>query len=105
MAAVAARKADSELALTDVIQLKWVDQILRWEEQNGGAQQFLDWEDFQTEFQNQFFPVDSEAVAINCLEGTEYFQHDRSVEDYLDEFLELIMDSGYEGKKTIVVKF
>ena len=84
---------------------KWVNQIFWWEEQNGGAQKFLDWEDFQVEFRKHFFPVDSEAAAINRLEGVEYHQHTRSVEDYLDKFLELILDSGYEDKKTIVVKF
>jgi hypothetical protein len=84
---------------------KWADQIFRWEEKNEGRAKFGDWRDFLKEFQHHFLPVDSEAAAINRLEGTDYFQRHRSVEDYLDEFLELISDSGYQDNKTIVVKF
>lgn len=84
---------------------RWADQIFRWEEKNEEMTRFLDWKDFLEEFQSHFLPVSSEAAAINRLEGIEYFQRNRSVEDYLDEFLELISDSGYEDKKTIVIKF
>jgi hypothetical protein len=84
---------------------RWADQIFRWEEKNEGRTRFLDWKDFLEEFQAHFLPVNSEAAAINRLEGTDYFQRNRSVEDYLDEFLELISDSGYQDNKTIVIKF
>lgn len=84
---------------------KWADQIFRWEEKNEGKARFLGWKDFLEEFKQHFLPVDAEAAAINRLEGTDYFQRHRSVEDYLDEFLELISDSGYQDSKTIVVKF
>lgn len=84
---------------------RWADQIFRWEEKNEGCMRFLDWKDFLEEFEGHFLPVDSEAAAINRLEGTDYFQRNRSVEDYLDEFLELISDSGYQDNKTIVIKF
>ena len=36
---------------------------------------------------------------------TGYFQGDRTVDAYLDEFRDLICDSGYSDPKTIVVKF
>lgn len=84
---------------------KWADQIFRWEERNEGRERFRDWGDFLREFKGHFLPVDLEAAAINRLEGTDYFQRHRSVEDYLDEFLELISDSGYQDSKTIVIKF
>jgi hypothetical protein len=44
-------------------------------------------------------------VATNKLEGTSYFQGCRTVDDYLDDFRDLISDSGYADPKTIVVKF
>ena len=34
-----------------------------------------------------------------------YFQGRRSVDDYLDNFRDLISESGYSDPKTIVVKF
>ena len=50
-------------------------------------------------------PLDAEAAAINVLETTAYFQGKRSVNDYLDQFRDLIYDSGYTDPKTVVVKF
>jgi hypothetical protein len=44
-------------------------------------------------------------VATNKFEGTSYFQGRRTVDDYLDDFRDLISDSGYADLKTIVVKF
>ena len=50
-------------------------------------------------------PLDSEAAAVNTLETTSYFQGKQTVNDYLDQFRDLIEDSGYTDPKTIVVKF
>ena len=44
-------------------------------------------------------------AAINVLETTTYFQGKWSVDDYLDQFCDLIYDSGYSDPKTVVVKF
>jgi len=66
---------------------------------------FLDWVDFEREFRKDFTPLDEEATAINALETTAYYQGRRSVDDYLDQFRDLIDDSGYTDPKTIVVKF
>jgi len=84
---------------------KWADAIFRWEERNPGCDKFLDWEDFADEFRTHFFPVDSEASAVNVLESAGYYQKSRNVDDYLDEFRNLIADSGYSDPKVIVVKF
>jgi hypothetical protein len=46
-----------------------------------------------------------DAAATNKLEGTTYFQGKRTVDDYLDDFRDLISESGYSDPKTIVVKF
>ena len=66
---------------------------------------FLDWLDFEDKFRKDFWPLDTEAAAINVLETTTYFQGKRSVDDYLDQFRNLIYDSGYTDPKTVVVKF
>lgn len=84
---------------------KWAARIFKYEEDNVGCTKFLDWEDYRSEFRKEFCPANSDAVAINKLESTAYFQKTRSVDDYLDEFLDLIAESGYTDPKTLVVKF
>jgi hypothetical protein len=74
-------------------------------EAKSGHLRFIDWLDFEEEFRKDFLPLDSEAAAVNALETTSYFQGKRSVDDYLDQFRDLIEDSGYTDPKTIVVKF
>jgi len=86
---------------------KWANRIYRWESvpANRRALYFVDWDDFQSRFRTEFFPLHSDAAATNCLEGVSYFQGRRTVDDYLDNFRDLISDSGYTDPKTIVVKF
>jgi len=50
-------------------------------------------------------PLDAEAAAINVLETTAYFQGKRSINNYLNQFHNLIYNSGYTNLKTVVVKF
>jgi len=45
--------------------------------------------DFEDEFRKDFTPINSEAAAVNVLEGTTYFQGNHSVDDYLDQFRDL----------------
>jgi len=66
---------------------------------------FIDWVDFEEEFRKDSMPLDSEAAAMNVLETAAYFQGRQSVNDYLDQFKDLIEDSSYANPKTIVVKF
>ena len=75
------------------------------QEAKAGRLRFLDWDDFEDEFRKDFMPLDAEAAAINVLETATYFQGKRSVDDYLDQFRDLIYDSGYTDPKTVVVKF
>ena len=44
-------------------------------------------------------------MAINKLESTGYYQKSRSINDYLDEFVELVAEAGYTNSKTTIVKF
>ena len=75
------------------------------QEARDGQLRFIDWMDFEDEFRKDFLPLNSEATAINILEGTSYFQGKKSVDDYLDRFRDIVHDSGYTDPKTIVVKF
>ena len=86
---------------------RWVTRIYDWEmlPANTGVNHFIDWDNFRASFGKEFFPLHVEAVATNVLEGTTYFQGSRSVDNYLDDFRDLILESGYTSSKTIVVKF
>ena len=84
---------------------KWAERIFLWEEKNGGYSKFLDWDEFRKEFRKDFCPAHSDVAAINKLESTTYYQKSRSVDDYLDEFIELVAEAGYTDPKTTVVKF
>jgi len=55
--------------------------------------------------QSQFFLVNAEADAINTLEGSLYYQGNRTVDNYLDSFLILVLDARYMDLRTLVVKF
>jgi len=48
---------------------------------------FPDWSAFSEEFRRDFLPLHFEAIAVNALETTAYYQGKRSVGEYLDEFL------------------
>jgi Retrotransposon gag protein len=86
---------------------KWTACIFRWEqlEKNVGQTKFLDWEDFRDKFRREFTPPHTNALAIKRLESSAYYQRNHCLNDYIDEFQDLIVDSGYTDPKTIVVKF
>ena len=84
---------------------KWAERIFQWEERNGGYSKFPNWEEFCKEFQRDFCPAHSDIVAINKLESTGYYQKSQSVNNYLDEFVELVAEAGYANSKTTIVKF
>ena len=69
----------------------WANRKFEHEEKSGQLR-FIDWDDFEEEFRKDFMPLDSEAVAVNVLETTLYFQGRWSVDDYLDQFKDLIED-------------
>jgi hypothetical protein len=86
---------------------RWTARVFQWEQQpeNSTSTRFLDWEDFRCEFKREFMPAHTDSLAINRLESTAYFQKTRSLDDYIDEFQDLITEAGYADPKTIVVKF
>ena len=58
----------------------------------------MDWLDFEDEFHKDFLPLNSEAMAVNILETTAYFQGKRMVDNYLDQFQDLVYDSRHSGQ-------
>lgn len=81
----------------------WAQRTMEDNTQNGFR--YHDWSEFEEDFKTHFYPLNQEDTATNTLEGTSYFQGKRSVDDYLDSFLDLISDSGHKDPKTIVIKF
>jgi hypothetical protein len=57
------------------------------------------------DFISKFFPKNEVTVALTKLESTRYYQGRKSVDDYIDEFLELIEEAGYSDGLSIVMKF
>jgi hypothetical protein len=66
---------------------------------------FLDWVNFKDEFHKDFLPLNREATAMNILETSAYVQGKWMVDDYLDQFQDLVYNSEYTNPKTIMVKF
>jgi len=83
---------------------RWSENLFR-QEANTGVFPIQSWADFKRRFRSQFFPVNAEADAVNALEGSSYYQGNRTVDDYLDCFLTLVSDAGYTNPQTLVVKF
>jgi len=83
---------------------KWFENLF-CQEVDTGVFPIQSWVDFEQQFRSQFFPVNAEADAINTLEGSLYYQGNRTVDDYLNSFLILASDAGYTDPQTLVVKF
>src|SRR6204780_3484318 len=80
----------------------WAEHIFMQEDAKGLP--FMDWMDFESAFQRNFTLLNSDSAAINKLEGNSYFQKEQSVDDYVDEFRDLIHKSGYTDPRNIMVK-
>ena len=83
----------------------WAERELMWLTPTG-ATRFDGWADFEEVFHCEFLPANAWATAVNKLEGTHYFQGTRPLDDYLNEFRELISDAKYNSSPaTVVIKF
>jgi len=74
--------------------VKWFENLFR-QEVDTGIFPIQSWVNFEQQFWSQFFLVNAEADAINALEGSLYYQGNRTVDNYLDSFLILASDAGY----------
>jgi hypothetical protein len=75
------------------------------QEMRTGVMTFADWTDFTSEFMSTFCPENEATYALMHLESDHYFQGQRNVEAYIDEFKDLVDMSGYTDPVAIVLTF
>ena len=63
------------------------------------------WGAFQVAFKQEFFPLHEGTTAMTVLESQSYYQGRRTMEQYIDEFQDLIHKAGYTEGGAIVMKF
>ena len=82
----------------------FAQRVLRSEERFG-VPRYLDWKSFRAAFAAEFCPKNETQLALAKLETSAYHQGRRSVDEYVDDFKELIDQAGYSEGLAIVVKF
>jgi len=66
---------------------------------------FVSWKGFELYFISKFCLKNEATVALTKLESTRYYQGRKSVDDYIDKFLELVEEAGYSNGLSTVMKF
>jgi hypothetical protein len=82
----------------------YVDRVL-WYEAKNGVPWYLSWFAFREDFVKTFCPKSEAQRALTRLETAEYHQGRRTVEEYTDEFRDLIKLAGYTDGLAIIIKF
>jgi hypothetical protein len=83
----------------------FAQRVLRSEECNNGMLRYIHWKSFRATFVADFCPENEVQLALAKLETSAYHQGQRSVDEYVDDFKELINQAGYMEGLAIVVKF
>ena len=83
----------------------FVERVMRKASLDPNGKAFPNWKAFEQEFRSRFYSRDEQDAVLVTLEGTGYFQNQRPVDEYIDQFLELIMEAGYTQGRTLVMKF
>ena len=81
----------------------FADRVMR--ENRSDNPVFATWQAFEDAFKDEFFPEDERTDAKMVLESARYFQGRRKLDAYIDEFMELVIRSGYVDPSAIVLKF
>ena len=66
---------------------------------------FSCWSDFHNKFVEEFCPKNEAQMALAQLETSAYYQNRRSIDEYINEFKDLIDRAGYLEGLAIVTKF
>jgi hypothetical protein len=71
---------------------KWTARIFTWKAlpENARLVHFLDWTDFRDEFRKEFTPAHADMQARMKLESTGYYQRFWPLDDYINEFQDLL---------------
>jgi Retrotransposon gag protein/Zinc knuckle len=70
-----------------------------------GSPKFADWNEFRKTFVAEFCPKNETQMALAKLETPSFYQSRRTVDEYVDEFRDLIDTAGYKEGLAIVIKF
>jgi hypothetical protein len=84
--------------------LTFVNQVTRHTELEGTLP-YENWTAFWQELEDRFLPLDESEEAMNMLETERYFQGRRTVDDYCDQFQDLVDHAGYGDGRQVVMKF
>jgi hypothetical protein len=78
------------------------ERVLR-EEFRTHTTKFQTWSEFRDAFVAEFCPKNETQLAVAKLETTSYYQGRRTVEEYLDDFRDLVDLAGYKDGLPVVV--
>ena len=82
----------------------FVDRMLRFENKVGSPR-YATWSDFRPAFVTEFCPKNEGQLALAKLETSAYHQGRRTVDEYIDDFRDLVDMAGYKEGLAIVIKF
>lgn len=82
----------------------FADRVLRYQSKNS-TMRYADWATFRTEFVAMFCPRNEGQHALTRLETDDFHQGRRTVDEYTDEFRDLIELAGYTDGLVIVMKY
>ena len=82
----------------------FVDRMLRFENKVGSPR-YATWSEFCPAFIAEFCPKNEAQLALAKLETSGYHQGRRTVDEYIDDFRDLVDMAGYKEGLAIVVKF
>jgi hypothetical protein len=66
---------------------------------------FLSWRDFEQDFSSKFCPRNEATTSLTKLKSRDYHQGRKVVDDYIDDFSELVDEASYMDGLSIVMKF